>query len=199
MPRTAATSFPAAPLRRRRAFIRTLLACAGGAACLPALAQAVGQTVENQVKAAFLYKFAGYVEWPAQSFDRPGSPFVIGIVDDDRFAQVLEQTIAGRGMNGRPVVVQRLRRGDVPQGLHILYVAADGAAVSDAIGATKGRAVLTVTDSEQGLSAGSMICFVIENNKVRFDIAPEVAEVSRLKISARLMSVARKVAGRASS
>jgi hypothetical protein len=59
-------------------------------------------------------------------------------------------------------------------------------------------AVLTVTDSERGLSAGCMISFVIENNKVRFDIAPEPAESNRLKISARLLSVARKVAGRTS-
>ena len=191
-----------APHPHRRALIAALLGGACMACCPPLRAQAggqAGQTVENQVKAAFLYKFAGYVEWPAQSFDKPDSPFVIGIVENEGFALVLEQTIAGRGMNGRPVSVQRLRRGDPPKGLHILYIArADGAALNDALQSARGQAVLTVSDSEQGLGAGSMISFVIENNKVRFDIAPEAAESSRLKISARLMSVARKVAGRSS-
>jgi hypothetical protein len=184
---------------RRAFFCRILLTMMLAFAWLDGYAQSDAQAVENQVKAAFLYKFASYVEWPPQSFEKPDSTFVIGVLEGDGFAQVLEQTIAGRSMNGRPVVVQRLRRGDVPKGVHMLYIArTDASAMNEALAAAKGLAVLTVTDSERGLSAGCMISFVIENNKVRFDIAPEPAESNRLKISARLLSVARKVAGRTS-
>lgn len=165
--------------------------------CLTPCMNSWAQPVESQVKAAFLYKFAGYVEWPAQTFPKPDSPFVIGVIDADGFADVLEQTIAGRSMNGRPMVVQRLRRGEAFKGLHILFVARmDTQTIAETLQAAKGMAVLTVTDSERGFVTGSMINFVVENNKVRFDIAPEPAEQNKLKISARLMSVARKVMGR---
>jgi hypothetical protein len=181
---------------RRRLLLGALLACCAEIT----FARAENQAMENQVKAAFLYKFGSYVEWPAQTFERPDSPFVIGILATDNFADMLEQLIAGRGMNGRPVVVQRMRRGEPPKGQHILFIAhTESTALSEMVAATKGKAVLTVTDSERGLGTGCMISFVVENNRVRFDIAPEPAEQNKLKISARLMSVARKVAGRTAS
>ena len=155
--------------------------------------------MENQVKAAFLYKFGSYVEWPTHSFERSDSPFVIGVVEADAFAQVLEQTVAGRSMNGRAVQVLRLRRGEPLRPLHILFIPRhESAMLGESLAATKGLPVLVVTDSERGLIAGSMINFVVENNKVRFDISPEPAEQNQLKISARLMSVARKIAGKTS-
>lgn len=166
-------------------------------ACPPwaqAEAQAKAQAAEIQIKAAFLYKFGSYVEWPSHAFERADSPFVIGVIASDRFVKVLEQTVSERGMNGHRIVVRRMQRGEAPQGVHIMFVAGtDAATLDESIAAAKGLSTLIVTDAERGLSAGSMISFVIEDNKVRFDIAPEAAEQSHLKISARLMSVARKV------
>lgn len=172
-------------------------------ACLPciALPQPAPETqaTENQIKAAYLYKFSGYVEWPAQAFDKADSPLVIGVIAGDTFAEVLEQTIAGRGMNGHPLSVRKMRHGEPMTGVHIVFISRTEAAVlSEAIAGLKGQAVLTVTDSERGPSAGSMINFVLEGNKVRFDIAPTPAEQNKLKISARLLNVARKVVGRSS-
>lgn len=169
--------------------------------CLPlnGWAQSENSAIESQVKAAFLYKFAGYVEWPPTAFERSDSPVVIGVVEAADFAQTLEQTVAGRSMNGRPVVVQRVARGDSLKGVHVLFIPRrEAAALGDVLAQAKGLAILTVTDTERGLGAGCMINFVVENNKVRFDIAPEAAELSRIKISARLMSVARRVQGRTS-
>ena len=182
---------------------RHLLAALVLWACLPriALTQTTPETqaTENQIKAAYLYKFGGYVEWPVQSFDKADSPLVIGVLAGDTFADVLEQTIAGRSMNGHPISVRKIRHGEPYTGVHIVFISrTETAALNDAIAGVKGQAVLTVTDSERGPSAGSMINFVLEDNKVRFDIAPTPAEQNRLKISARLLNVARKVMGRAS-
>lgn len=171
--------------------------CSSGYA--QASAQTSPQAIEAQVKAAFLYKFGAYVAWPAQSFERTDSPFVIGVVGADTFADVLEQTTTGRNVNGRLIEVHRLKRGAPLTGVQIAFVmGSDTAALNETLSSTKGQSVLIVTESEHGLSAGSMINFVLEQDKVRFDIAPSSAEQNNLKISARLLGVARKVVGRSS-
>jgi hypothetical protein len=162
-------------------------------------AQTVSRGLESQVKAAFLYKFCAYVDWPSQAFERPDSPFVIGVIDSDPFADILEQTTAGRNVNGRPVEVHRLKRGSPLTGVQIAFVAGpEAGALPNTIASGKGQAVLIVTEAERGLASGSMINFVLDQDKVRFDIAPTSAEQSNLKISSRLLSVARKVVGRTS-
>lgn len=190
----------AAGLPARRWLLRCALAVACWAAAPPGIAQTTSVATENQVKAAYLYKFGGYVEWPAQAFEKPESPFVIGVVAADGFAEVLEQTVAGRNLNGHPLTVQRLKRGEPFNGVHMVFISrTETNVLQEAINNLKGQAVLTVTDAERGAHAGSMISFVLEDNKVRFDIAPTPAEQSKLKISARLLNVARKVLGKASS
>lgn len=156
--------------------------------------------VDDQVKAAFLYKFGAFVEWPAQAFERPDSPFVIGVAGPDAFADLLTQTTNGHTMNGRPVEIHRLRRGDPVTGLHIMFVTREHiSTLSETLAAAKGQPILTVTDGEKSPSQGAgIINFVLESNRVRFDITLEPAEQSGLKISARLLTVARKVIGRPS-
>lgn len=183
---------------------REWLACALTVACWTATPRCAAQigsaATESQVKAAYLFKFSGYVEWPEQAFEKADSPFVIGIVAADAFADVLEQTVTGRNLNGHPMAVLRIKRGEAINGVHMLFVSrTEASALQEAIHALKGLAVLTVTDAERGTNAGSMITFVLEDNKVRFDIATAPAENSRLKISARLLGVARKVLGRTAS
>lgn len=162
-----------------------------------ALAQIETQTVEYQVKAAFLYKFAAYIEWPAQTFDRADSPFVIAVFNADSFADTLEQTTSGRRVNGHPFEIRRLHKGASAAGAQILFVPR-AATPSDALTLAKGQAILIVTEVEPGASNSGMINFVLADDKVRFDITPSVAEQSNLKISARLLGVARKVIGRTS-
>lgn len=191
---------PSPSLSARRRWLVRALAVACWAAASPCAAQTTSLATENQVKAAYLYKFGGYVEWPTQAFEKADSPFVIGVVAADSFAEVLEQTVAGRNLNGHPMSVQRLKRGEPFNGVHMVFISRTEAnALQEALNNLKGQAVLTVTDSERGGHAGSMISFVLEDNKVRFDIAPAPAEQSKLKISARLLNVARKVLGKAAS
>ena len=157
------------------------------------------RSIEAQVKAAFLYKFCAYVDWPLQTFERPDSPFVIAVIDADPFADILEQTTTGRNVNGRPVEVHRLRRGASLTGAQIAFIAgSEATALTNAVASGKGQSVLIVTDTERGITYGSMINFVLDQDKVRFDIAPTLAEQNNLKISARLLNVARKVVGRPS-
>lgn len=148
---------------------------------------------EAQIKAAFLYKFGGFVEWPSGAF-AAGGPFAIGVLGADPVAAELEQISAGRTVQGRPVSVRRLRRGEAPAGLHVLFVGRDEAArLPEILAAAKDQALLVVTESDSALPRGSMINFVAVDDKVRFDVAPPAAERSQLRISSRLLAVARKV------
>jgi hypothetical protein len=161
---------------------------------LPALAQTEGRAAEIQIKAAFLYKFGAFVEWPPKAFVEPDAPFIIGVLGADVLAGELEQLVSGRTVHGRRVAVRRLRRSDSLAGLHVLFVGrAETERLGEILEAASGQPVLTVTDSEEGLARGSMINFVTVDDKVRFDIALPQAERGHLKISSRLLAVARKV------
>jgi hypothetical protein len=106
----------------------------------------------------------------------------------------LAQVVAGRSANGRPVLVRKLRPGDPVAGLQALFIGrAGGARIADIIAAANANGVLTVTESEDAFALGSMINFVVVQDKVRFDIALHQAESANLKISSRLLAVARKV------
>jgi hypothetical protein len=188
----------------RRAITRLLRACAfsivvAAGLASPRAAQADAQADEYHVKAAFLYKFGSYIEWPSQSFARTDSPVTIGVMGADTLADELAQIVVGRNVNGRPVVVRRLRPGDPIAGLHVLFIGrSDGGRLAEILAAARGRPLLTVTESEEGLELGSMINFIVIEDKVRFDVAPPPAESGSLKISARLLGVARKVVSKSS-
>ncbi|NML13759.1 YfiR family protein [Azohydromonas caseinilytica] len=175
----------------RRPVLLLLTGMLGLLGLLPAGAQPVA---EYQVKAAFLVKFGSYVEWPAAVFESRESPFVIGVVAPDAVADEVERAASAATVEGRPVQVRRLERADVPGGTHLLFIArSHNGQLADTLALARGRPLLTVTESEQALALGGMINFVIVDNKVRFDIALAPAEASQLKISARLLSVARRV------
>jgi hypothetical protein len=175
----------------RLAALGLALACA-----LPGAvwSQADSPLTEYQVKAAFVCKFASYVEWPPQAFERPDSPVTIAVAGSDAVYAELVRTATGQqAAEGRAFVVRRLAPGASLSGVHIVYVARSHAArLAEVLGGTKGQPTLTVTESEQE-PAGAVINFVIVNDKVRFDISLPTAESSNLKISARLLAVARRV------
>lgn len=156
-------------------------------------AQTDAQIAEYRVKAAFLYKFGDYIEWPSQAFVQLDSPLVMGIMGADFLADELTKLVVGRTIGGRPIVVRKLKHGEMIKGVHLLFVGrSELGQLGDILAATKGQAILTVTESEQ-TSIGGVINFIIVDDKVRFDIALQQAEQNNLKISARLLAVARKV------
>ncbi len=169
-------------------------AWAGACALLPLQAQAAGEYSEDAVKAAFLYRFADYIEWPPQAV--PATTFVIAVLDDDGVARELEQLLPGHTIQGRSPEVHRIT--DIAQlgQAQMLYVGATPRsglrAVADAIGT---RPVLLVTDEERGLSAGSAVNFLRDGRRVRFEVSLAAAERSGLRISSELLAVALRVHG----
>jgi hypothetical protein len=161
---------------------------------LAALAQQDSRAAEVQIKAAFLYKFGDFVQWPPAAFARADAPFAIGVMGADALAAALEQLVVNRTVQGRPIAVRRLRPGESLAGLHVLFIGrAESAHLGETLAATRGQALLTVTETENALASGSMINFVAEESRVRFDVALPSAERGQLKISSRLLAVARRV------
>src|SRR5262249_49722175 len=108
---------------RRPGFWVALLLAALWGMLVPPFARAQPNTgLERQVKAAYLYKFVGFVEGPEGSSARPDAPVVIGVAGADALAEQLEQTVAGHTANGRPLQVRRIKRGDSLAGIHMLFI-----------------------------------------------------------------------------
>lgn len=149
---------------------------------------------EYQVKAAYLFNFLKFVEWPENAFGDPLAPMVIGVVGDDPFGNALPQVVIGKTVQGRDVVVRIYRAGEDLRGAHILFIGSSERKKLPAIlSSLHGSAALTVADMEGFLDLGGMIQFVPENNRVRFAINVEAARRARLKMSSKLLSLAKTV------
>jgi hypothetical protein len=169
-----------------------LLACACHGL---AWAAAPAASAESATKAAFLYRFAGLVEWPPGSFARAEDPLVIAIAGDDTVASELELTAAGRTVNGRPVFVRRLPAADAPAGLHVLFVSASAQWRMREFAAVAGP-LLLVTEHEDGHRLGAVLNFVVDGERVRFTASLPAADARGLRLSAGLLAVAQSVEGR---
>ncbi len=173
------------------------MVCLGIAALLslataPVLAQ---DARESAVKAAFLYRFSSYVEWPATTFRGADDPLVLA-VGSEEVAADLEQLLAGRLVNGRPAVVRRVREGAAIGEAHILFLAAQREGrLREAMAAAPGP-VLVVTEQDAGLRLGGVINFIADGSRVRFSVSLASAESRNLKLSARLLAVAAQVEAR---
>ena len=151
-------------------------------------------TLEQRVKAAFLYQFAGYVEWPSNVFAQPGAPITIAVLGADALAAELSQVVTGRTVGGRTVSVKRVKPGESLAGVHILFIGrAESERLSQLAQAAQPRAILTVTETDGALTKGSMINFVLVDRRVRFEVALDSAEKGGLRLSSRLLAVAQQV------
>jgi hypothetical protein len=147
---------------------------------------------EYAVKAAFIYNFAQFTQWPAEAFAAPDAPFVIGIVGDDPFDGALDKAVAGKNVAGHPMRVKRLATvAEVGECALIFVPAAQDARVGEVLSAAADKPILTVGETDNFPWAGGIIRFLTEENKVRFEINPDAAERARLRISSKLMKLAR--------
>jgi len=152
------------------------------------------RVLEHQVKAAFLYKFGNYIDWPEGTFESEDDPLTIGVIGADDLAEGLREIVRDKTIKGRPVVVRTLESTDSLQTTHILFIGrATRSYLNSVIASTRGKPIVTVTETEDPLAQGGIINFIIDNDKVRFDIELAAANTSNIKISARLLGVARKV------
>lgn len=161
--------------------------------CVPVFGIAASEPTEYQVKAAFLLNFTKFVEWPASAFADPSAPMTICVLGEDPFGPALDRLIAGDTVDGRRLSVLRLKRREVPpKGCQVLFISASEKAELKNLPAIE-PGVLTVGEGTNFVRDGGMIGFILENRRVRFDINQTVAESAGLKVSSKLLSVARRV------
>jgi hypothetical protein len=160
----------------------------------PAAALGPGLPTEYEVKAAYLFNFAKFVEWPPDAFKDGAAPFVIAVVGHDPVGAALDQILAGKSVNGHPVQVLRVTDPDQARGAHIVYVGAPGgASMTPALRRVSREGVLTVGDGEDFATRGGIIGFRTQDRRVRFDINAQRAEQAGLKLSSQLLKLARIV------
>jgi len=159
--------------------------------CPSSLAQSVN---EYQVKAAFLYNFAKFVEWPAQSFKGPDDPITICVVGHDPFGNMLEDTVKGKSFEGRPFAVRDVAEVQQAGGCNILFFStAERKHLRSMLQSLGTPGVLTVGETEGFAIDGRVINFKLEEGKVRFEINPDAAASAGLQIRSNLLSLAKIV------
>ena len=159
-----------------------------------ARAQSDDSDLERRVKAAYLYKFAGYVEWPDSCFPDPTTPVRIAVLGDEKLRNELATMVLGHTVNGRAVAVSGYTEEDSLEGVHVLYVGRqETSRLSRLKEEARKRSVLLVSEGDDAIDQGSVIAFVLSRRRVRFDISVACAAKSGLTLSSRLLSVARTV------
>jgi len=188
-----ATFIPAKTFRARCVWLLAILA-----ACTVTL---LPQTVhakpdvsrEYQIKAAFLFHLAQFVEWPS-TVPANGAPFCIGVLGPNPFEDALDKITRGESINGRPIAVRYSRRIQDLENCQIIFIHRDERPRTDEIlKKLSGQPILTVGDFDDFARDGGIINFYLKDNKVSFEINPSVAKRERLKISAQLLRLGKVV------
>jgi hypothetical protein len=142
---------------------------------------------DASARAAHLYNFLGYIEWPSRAFALADSPLVIGVVNAEAVAAELLLSTVGRNVNNRPVTIRRLRPGESLQDIHLLYIGpGEAEQVESLLAQVPQRWTVTVTDEQ----AAGVISFRHADGRLRFEVSTAAAERGDFKLSSRLMSVA---------
>jgi hypothetical protein len=165
-------------------------------ACVRWVSAQSNASSEYQVKAAFLFHFAQFVDWPPEAFKDAATPLTYCTVGEDPFRGALDGSLNGKTIEGRPVRVLHFQKAQEIQGCQILFLGIpEKKFVSTTLATLRASPVLTVGESENFVQQGGMIGFFVEDNKVRFEINLDAAERAKLKISARLLALAKTVIG----
>lgn len=147
---------------------------------------------ENQLKAAFVYNFTKFIEWPPQSFSGTHDPIVIGVLGDGPFGAQLTQVVKARNVNGRGIVVKRVESAAEARSAHVLFVSAEeNSHFGELEPDIRGSPVATIGESPSFAQTGGTITFVLEGDKLRFEINMDSAERAGLRISAHLQKLAK--------
>ncbi len=176
-----------------RSLLAAVLACVTGATPLHAAAL----DLEYEIKAAFLYNFAKFVEWPPTAFDAADAPIVFCVVGHNPFNGSLARVVSDRTANGRRIEVRHLAADDNLSGCNLIFMAeSEDEQVAQVLQKTRnenGRPVLTVGESKEFAEAGGMIRLLVDQGRIRFDINVVEAERAGLRLSSQLLKLARTV------
>jgi hypothetical protein len=152
---------------------------------------------EYLIKAGFIFNFAKFVEWPSNAFAQPDSPIVIGILGTDPFGMTIDKIVQDKKIGARGFVVKRLKWGTDLKELKeckILFVStSEKAHMDELVQIVRGLPILTVGETPGFAERGGVIRFVLEDNRVRFEVNVVAARQADLTISSRLLTLARIV------
>lgn len=149
---------------------------------------------EYEIKAAFLLNFARFVDWPAAAFPNSEAPLTVCVLGQDPFGPLLEGAMRDKTANSRRLAIKRFHSIQELESCHILFVSAsERNNLHQVWKAIAGANVLTVSDMERFAHLGGVINLVLERKKIGIEINESAAQKARLKISAKLMKVARLV------
>ncbi|MEO8795217.1 MAG: YfiR family protein, partial [Daejeonella sp.] len=147
---------------------------------------------EYQVKAAFIYNFTRFIDWPAETNTGSAGPFIIKIWGDDQFSTYINDLVKGEKLGGRAIIVQRIDNVKEINQCNILFVSASRAAdVKDLLPELNRKRILTVSDAANFARWGGIIRFFKEGNNLRLQINIDEAKASRLNISSKLLSLSK--------
>jgi hypothetical protein len=167
------------------------------ALAFPALAQtddASDSSKEYLIKAGYIYNFPKLMEWPSNAFPQADSPIVVGVLGTDPFGGTLDKILQGQKANGRSFVVKHLKWGMDIRDCNILFVASSETAHLDEILHTvKGQPILTIGETPGFAQRGGIVNFVLEDDKVRFEVNLDAAKQANINISSRLLQLAHVV------
>ncbi len=169
--------------------------CAAAVLCATAMpAEAAEVYRADEVKAAFLYRFAGCVDWPPDALSQP--MFTIAVLDADAVAEELGRMLPDRTIKNLPSQVRAIHSVSEAAGAQMLYVGpAFSGELAELIASLKAQPVLIVTDREHALDEGSAVNFMLVDRRVRFEISLPAAAQAGLKVGSALLSVAARVKG----
>jgi hypothetical protein len=163
----------------------------------PSALSLAGESVEYPVKLAFLFNFAKFVEWPPDSYRDPGAPLEICIVGHDPFSPDSERELRTRMVGGHPVDVQTLKSTDTLSVCHMVFIPiTESDRAESIVRSLKGSSTLTVGEAEGFAVLGGIINLTVEGNKVHFEVNRLAADRAGLRISSRLLSLAKIVTER---
>jgi hypothetical protein len=186
-------SLKAIILRTRR-HIRLRIAALVLCICVAPAAGTAQSATEDQVKAAYLFNFAKFIEWPAEAFATTDATVNFCTLGRSPAADELYSSVRGKKLNGHVINVQILHGPEEIKGCHLIFLAAGANKQQQKLlQAAKGSPILLVAEAAGFARAGGMINFVLEDGKLLFEINVKAAELSRLKISSKLLTLARLV------
>ena len=180
----------------RRVFLRATFAVLASVAavaglCIPVDAQ---RADVDEVKAAFVFQFANYVQWPNSTFETDSAPVVIGIVDNEKIIKALSTSVQGKTVGKRSLKVIAITSEEEAQHCHILFIDhSDDKRVDDYIAAVRNKPVLTVSSDENFTEEGGVIRLFEQQGKLRFEINADEVERAQITISSKLLSLAQVV------
>jgi hypothetical protein len=148
------------------------------------------QVSEYQVKAAFLFNFSKFLEWPPEAMGQPNEPFVVGVIGNDPFGNYLDEIISGEKIMDHPMIVKRYNSIDEIDKCHILFINMPGK-TRDVLNTLKGKSILTVSDEEDFNGKGGIIKFYTDNDMIRLQINIDAAKAANLNVSSKLLRIAR--------